>query len=176
MSAAVQDKPVLIVTRTGRLVTIRPCTPADAPLIAAMYQRLSPRSMRFRYCSGLHIHEEEEAARLCGGDPDAGVVLLALSEGEVVAVGELGQVDEECAEIALLVRDDCQGEGIGTALGQELVEAARERGFTRLVAYMLAENQAMRRIIRGLPFRRTWDSGCGELCVTVELDRPAVLR
>ncbi|MBY6277158.1 GNAT family N-acetyltransferase, partial [Symbiobacterium thermophilum] len=94
---------------------------------------------------------------------------------EVIGIGELGRMDEDCAEIALLVRDDCQGEGIGTALGHELVEVARELGYTRLQAYMLAENRAMRRIIAKLPFTRNWEGSWGELCVTVELESPATV-
>ncbi len=176
MPAILQHETVSFESRTGRLVTIRPCTPADAPLIVEMYERLSPRTLRFRYCSGLRISGEVEAARLCGGDPDERTVLLALSEGEVIGVGELGRVSEDCAEIAIVVRDDCQGEGIGTAMGHELVAAARERGFTRLQAYMLADNRAMRRVIAKLPFSRTWEGGCGELCVTLELACPAALR
>ena len=177
MAATLQHHAVQFVSRTGRLVTLRPCTPADAALIADMYRRLSAETLYLRYCSaGLSVSAEREAARLCEGDPQEQAVVLAVSRGEVVGVGELGRVDEETAEIAFVVRDDCQREGIGTALAEQVVEVAREMGFSRLQAYMLAENQAMRRIIRGLPFRRTWDSGCGELCVTVELDRPAVLR
>jgi len=175
MQANLQHETVMIVTRTGRLVTIRPCTPADAPRIAAMYDRLSARTMRLRYCSGLRIAGEVEAARLCGGDPHDRAVLLAVSEGEVIGIGELGRVSDRCGEIALVVRDDCQGEGIGTALGEELVEVARKLGYTRLQAYMLAENRAMRSIIARMPFTRSWDGGCGELSVTLELESPAAV-
>lgn len=175
MPAILQHKSAIIVTRTGRLVTIRPCTPEDAPRIADLYARLSPRTLRLRYCSALRISGEVEAARLCGSDPMDRAVLLALSEGEVIGIGELGRVSDRCGEIALVVRDDCQGEGIGTALGHELVEVARELGYTRLQAYMLAENRAMRRIIAKLPFTRNWEGSWGELCVTVELESPATV-
>ncbi len=175
MPAVLQHKSTITVSRTGRLVTIRPCTPEDAPRVPALYDRLSPRALRLRYCSAVRISGEAEAARLCNSDPADRAVLLALSEGEVIGIGELGRMDEDCAEIALLVRDDCQGEGIGTALGHELVEVARELGYTRLQAYMLAENRAMRRIIAKLPFTRNWEGSWGELCVTVELESPATV-
>lgn len=152
MPAVLQHKSTITVSRTGRLVTIRPCTPEDAPRVAALYDRLSPRALRLRYCSAVRISGEAEAARLCNSDPADRAVLLAL-----------------------LVRDDCQGEGIGTALGHELVEVARELGYTRLQAYMLAENRAMRRIIAKLPFTRNWEGSWGELCVTVELESPATV-
>lgn len=173
MPAVLQHETVTLVTRTGRQVTIRPCTPADAPLIAAMYAQLSPRTLFLRYCSYRHVSGEEEAARLCGADPQDLVVLLALSEGEVVGIAELGRIRGDCGEAAIVVRDDCQGQGIGTALGRELISVAREMGIHRLQAYMLAENHAMRRLIAKLPFRRTWEYGCGELCVTLEIDAPA---
>ncbi|WP_374711378.1 GNAT family N-acetyltransferase [Symbiobacterium terraclitae] len=177
MAATLHHPAVRFVSRTGRTVTIRPCTPADAPLIADMYRCLTAETLYLRYCSsGLSVSGEREAARLCGGDPDDQAVLLALSRGEVVGVAELGRVDEETAEIAFLVRDDCQREGIGTKLAEQLVEVAREMGFTRLQAYMLAENYAIRRLAAKIPYPRTWESRWGEMCVTFDLSPALALR
>ena len=70
MPAILHYKSAIIVTRTGRLVTIRPCTPEDAPRIVDLYARLSPRTLRLRYCSALRISGEVEAARLLRERPD----------------------------------------------------------------------------------------------------------
>jgi GNAT superfamily N-acetyltransferase len=58
------------------------------------------------------------------------------------------------AEVALTVRDDFQGEGIGSALALQLVNEARKKGLTTLRAETLYHNQPMRRIWPklGLPY------------------------
>jgi Acetyltransferase (GNAT) family. len=177
MPATIQHDVVQFVSRTGRPVVLRPCTPEDEPLIADMYRRLSSDTLHLRYCSsGVTVSPEQEAVRLCEGDPEDQAVILALSEGEVVGIAELGRVDDETAEAAFLVRDDCQGEGIGTALAERLVEVAREMGFSRLQAYMLYENHGIRRLTAKLPYPRTWTGGFGELCVTLDISRAPALR
>lgn len=177
MVVTLHQESVLFASRTGRIVTLRPCTPADAPLIADLYRRLSARTLHLRYCSsGLAISPEGEAARLCEGDPQDQAVILAVSEGEVVGIAELVREEGETAEMAFLVRDDCQAEGIGTALANRLVEVAQEMGFTRLRAYVLHENHGMRRLLAKMPFPRTWDGCWGELCVTLEIGCTAAAK
>lgn len=170
MVVTLHQEAVLFVSRTGRVLTLRPCTPEDAPLIADLYRRVSDRALHLRFCSSaLSISPEGEAARLCGGNPEEQAVFLAVDGGEVVGIGEVVREDEETGEIAFLVRDDCQSEGIGTALAERLVEAAREMGFARLRAYLLYENHGMRRLLAKLPFPRTAEGSWGELCVTLEI-------
>ena len=50
------------------------------------------------------------------------------------------------AEIAILVADDLQGQGLGIALGEALGDAARARGIARFTGIMLAENIAAQRL------------------------------
>src|SRR4051812_38257014 len=54
--------------------------------------------------------------------------------------------DPECAEFAFLVSDELQGQGLGSALADALVDAARERGIARFVATMLPYNVAAHRL------------------------------
>ena len=67
----------------------------------------------------------------------------------VVAVGRWirdAQRHDE-AEIAVVVGDALQGQGLGTALARALADAARERGIARLTATMLADNEPARRMV-----------------------------
>lgn len=177
MVVTLHQEAVPFVSRTGRSVTLRPCTSADALLVADLYRRLSTKTIHFRYCSSaLIISPEHEAERLCEGDPEEQAVILALSGGEVVGVGELIRLDGETAEIAFLVRDDCQGEGIGTALAEQVVAVGRDMGFTRLRAYMMYENYGMRRLIARLPFPRTGEGGWGGLSVTLDIGCAAAVQ
>lgn len=177
MAATVQHEAVPFVSNSGRTVTLRPCTPDDAPFIAAMYQCLSRDTLYMRYCScSPAITGESEAARLCSADPEHRAVVLALCGGEVVGIGELGRVEGETAEIALLVRDDCQGDGMGTALALHMIGVARVMGVARIQAYTLPDNHAVRRIASKLPYTVAYERSRGELLVTVDISRPVVMH
>jgi GNAT superfamily N-acetyltransferase len=54
------------------------------------------------------------------------------------------------AEIALVVGDALQGQGLGTALGRALAALARERGIARFTATMLADNEPARRLLASI--------------------------
>jgi len=56
------------------------------------------------------------------------------------------------AEVAFLVVDDYQGQGIGSALTRHLVDLARRSGIEALVAEVLPENTAMLKLFKRLGF------------------------
>ena len=56
----------------------------------------------------------------------------------------------ETAEYAALVENRWQGIGLGRALTDRLVEAARDRGIWRLHALVMPGNERMLRLLRGL--------------------------
>ena len=51
-------------------------------------------------------------------------------------------------ELAIVVRDDYQTHGIGSALGGQLVRIARATGITTVRAEILFENRAAQRLMR----------------------------
>ena len=70
--------------------------------------------------------------------------------------------DPEVAEIAFVVADDLQHQGLGTALAKALADAARERGVRRFVATMLPDNLAAHRLFAHVAQHRETSSGVGE--------------
>lgn len=73
------------------------------------------------------------------------------------------------AEFALLVRDEWQGQGIGTLLLDRLTILAARRGLTALNAEMLAQNKAMRQVLAKLKMPISFKFESGTLVVRVEL-------
>jgi GNAT superfamily N-acetyltransferase len=60
------------------------------------------------------------------------------------------------AEVAMSVRDDCHGLGIGTRLLQLIAEQrAREAGIRCLTGEILNENEAVWMVLKRLPYRVT---------------------
>jgi len=68
---------------------------------------------------------------------------------EVVAFGNFAANEEGAVEVALVVGDEWQRQGIGTILATKMVQAASARGFDRFVAHSLWENgTTIRKLIR----------------------------
>lgn len=89
--------------------------------------------------------------------------------GGVGGPSKLPDGDGATAEIALVVRDDAQGQGIGGLLLRRLVQIAQAIGVTRLRGDLLAENHTMVRLLRslGLPYVATTHSGTMQVTVRV---------
>lgn len=144
------------------LVMIRAIRSSDEPLLARFHERLTARSVYLRYFSIISLScrvAHEHLARICLIDDRefALVAVLQHEDGEEQEILGFGQMirhngpDE--AELGLIVRDDCQNQGLGTRLSECLLEMSRAAGAQRVVSLILWENSAMRTIGRRL--------GCG---------------
>ena len=179
-----------IQTYDGNTYALRRATSEDAALLADLLGRLSDRTLWLRYMAARPFSEElarREAARMLAagaGDHVALIVTEPRGAAEAaVAVGELAvDGDGAAAEIALLVRDDAQGKGIGGLLLGRLLQIAQAVGVTYLRADFLTENNATLRMLRslGLPYTTTTRLGTVQVIARVpssaELRVPALPR
>ncbi|MBB5156723.1 GNAT family N-acetyltransferase [Saccharopolyspora phatthalungensis] len=134
-------------TSDGVDLTIRPADRADLDLVSAFHARCSSAARYRRYFSPGPAPGERGLQRLL--TPALGRSLLALAPGgEVVGMGNL-MYDGDSGELALLVRDDWQRQGVGTVLVRKLVEQAEELGIGTLTAHTHVDNTAIARTLRG---------------------------
>jgi acetyltransferase len=147
--------------RDGSVVRLRSIRPEDEPLLVRFHQRLSDRSVFFRYFHLATLDQRtrhERLARLCLIDPALEAAIVAERDGadgqvEIVGVGRLTRANTVGdAEIALLVADEVQGKGLGTELLHRLLAHAHRIGVRRLVGEILAENDAMLAVARRTGF------------------------
>lgn len=108
-----------------RSPAVRPATPADAPAIAAIARR--------PFAAGWSADAYAAEAAM----PDA--LFLALDDGRVRGYAVLRPVDGEVQLLDFAVDED--GAGLGAALWDGAVEAARRRG-ARKLTLEVAENNA----------------------------------
>jgi acetyltransferase len=109
------------------------------------------------------------------------LVALAAPGGseEIAGVGRLSKFHgRDDAELAVLVRDDFQRRGLGTALVERLLAVAREEKISRVVAFMLPENLGMQRTAARLGFVLDRSGGPQLVAATKEFSaaKPAELR
>jgi AcrR family transcriptional regulator/RimJ/RimL family protein N-acetyltransferase len=129
-------------------VWIRLAHPEDAEAVGAMHQRCSDRTLYLRYVSSGDWHEIQ-MRRLSGGHSGATLVAIG-DDGTVIALGNVFPErpgDNVTAEIAVLVEDSHQGQGVGTALLRRQIRMAERMGFSEVVAVVLTENGAMTRML-----------------------------
>ncbi|MGE5138282.1 MAG: bifunctional acetate--CoA ligase family protein/GNAT family N-acetyltransferase [Rudaea sp.] len=164
--------------RDGTSVTIRPIRPEDEPAMVKYHEKLSAHSVYLRYFQTLELSrriEHERLTRICFIDYDREMALVAerpneeTGEPEIIGVGRLSKVHgENEAEYAILVSDEYQGSGLGTELLRRLLDWARDEKIGKVVAFMLTENVAMRRVSEKLGFRMRYDEK--EQLVRAEID------
>jgi acetyltransferase len=150
-------------TKNGTEVTVRPIRPEDEPLMVAFHKTLSDRTVYLRYFSSLNLNirvAHERLARLCFVDYDREIALVvdkqepASDRHSLLGIGRLIKLREgNQAEVAVLVSDQAQGQGLGTMLFRKLIEIARDERLSRVSLEMLPDNFGMRRIADKLGFR-----------------------
>lgn len=152
-----------VVLRDGGGARVRPIRADDGDLVRSFFERLGPESRYYRFFQVKHTLDDFEIRHFTHVDYDDRMALVALYEGEMVAVGrydrEHGHTDR--AEVAFAVIDDHQGRGLGTRLLQLLTTYARSHGIKGFRAFVLGENRQMMRVFRnsGYELARTLDSG-----------------
>jgi len=142
---------VLVRLDNGVSVLIRPIAQADKALLAAGMADLSEQSAYQRFLSPKAVLSTDELRYLTEVDFRDHVAYVAVrpeAPDVVVAVGRWVRLrdDPEAAEIAFVVSDALQRQGLGTLLAEKLADAARERGVRRFVATMLPDNLGAHRL------------------------------
>ena len=151
--------------KDGTFVNIRPIRPEDEPLMIRFHEGLSEHSVYMRYFQALKLSQRvahERLTRICFIDYDRELVLVAVRRApgpEIAGVARLSKMYvSDAAEFAVLIKDDYQGQGLGSELLERLIQAARdEPDISRLVAYMLAENEGMKNIVKRYDFELEYD-------------------
>jgi len=137
--------------RDGRRIEIRSLRPNDREAFVAAVSRTSALSLYRRFFTAKRSFTEQEVASFLNVDFARHVALVAiLEEGErpVVGGGRYIVVETGKAEVAFVVVDGYQRQGIGVALMRHLIAVADEAGIKELIAEVLPENVAMLKIFR----------------------------
>ena len=173
---------VAITTRRRRDVHIRHIVPEDAALLIDLFNRLSSETRRLRFFTPKPDLPDEilwpKAVSLSNINPLVQAALIGTVQemGHEHAVGVARMVrdadDPTTAEVAIVARDDYQGEGLGTVLFDLLIQVAMVRGLKRLRAISLAENKAVHRLVRNTGLPITSQTLRGETTMIISLGEP----
>jgi GNAT superfamily N-acetyltransferase len=133
------------VTFNDTEVFFRPIKPTDEPLIQDLFYSLSQDSIYHRFFASIGGMPHARAQRFTTIDYDKEMAIVGVIEKkeqqEIIAVGRyVLEPKTMLAEIALLVRDDFQSNGIGTWLQNHMIRIAKSRGVAGFTARVLPDN------------------------------------
>jgi acetyltransferase len=147
----------------GTPVTIRPIRPDDQPLMLRFHETLSEQTVELRYFGPQKLSQRiapDQLLRTCCIDYSREMVLVAEQhdrtddQGVILGIGCLIKLyRSNAAEVALLVGDASQSQGIGSELLRRLIQIGRNEGVARIVGDVLPDNQVMLRILPHFGFQ-----------------------
>lgn len=148
-------------TRTGQRINFRFVHQNDAALLVDLFNHLSFEAKRLRF----HLYTDKlpkeriwkEAKALSTLNPALQVAIVATTieeDGQEHAVGVVrfarATPDDTEAEVAVVVRDDIQRNGLARRMLEILAEKARQIGITHFTGWVLAENVRLMKLIEKL--------------------------
>jgi RimJ/RimL family protein N-acetyltransferase len=139
----------------GTPVRVRPILPADKRLLQLGLRELSQETIQRRFLGAKPHFTSAELRYLTevdGHDHLALVAELAQEPHRMVGVARFVRLREEpdTAEMAILVTDDFQGRGAGSALAELLAQEALAHGVRRFTATTASDNVAVQRLLARL--------------------------
>lgn len=159
--------------RGGRRIEIRALRPEDRAGLLAAIGRTSSQSMYRRFFGGKRQFSEKEVAFFLNIDFINHVALVAVVEegpqAIIVAGGRYVSQKPGVAEIAFVVTDDYQGQGIGSALLRHLALIARDAGLKEFVAEVLPENISMLKVFEKSGLKSSTKRESGTVHVVLQL-------
>ncbi|NIA18553.1 MAG: GNAT family N-acetyltransferase [Simkaniaceae bacterium] len=135
-------------TRDGRTVHFRPITPTDEDMMRELFYTFSPETVYHRFFSQLKSMPHHKLKEFVNIDYVNDMALVGVTQEDehemIIAVGRYAlDPSTKAAEVAFVVRDDWQGQGLGVFMFGQLLEIARKRGIVKFTAEVLVDNAAM---------------------------------
>jgi RimJ/RimL family protein N-acetyltransferase len=160
------------ITSYGLSLQVRPVAATDREALAVFFARLTDRSRYQRFMGAKPQLSRRDLDFLSEVDHRTHEALVAVdpSDGAIVAEARYARWNEEpgAADLAFVVDDLWQGQGIASLLGAEAVRRAAAGGFERLTASTFADNTAARSVLRRLGFT-THSIGAGVVDLSLGL-------
>ncbi len=170
-----------VTLRNGSAAELRLIRPDDKELLLRGFHELSSTSRYLRFLVPKTSLSTSELRYLTEVDHLTHIAIGAVSipassdeEPRGLGIARLIAIKDEpgYAEAAIAVRDEIQGQGLGSMLFQRLVAAGRERGITHVRCEVLAANNTMKDLIASIAPNYTVDVGGGVVSIVFPLDVP----
>jgi acetyltransferase len=142
-------------TKGGVLLNVRPAAPEDKAELIRFLGAASSEDLRYRFLSAVGKPGSAMAKTLIDVDHERTENLLAFDgrDGRLVATAMIAADDNmDDAEVAIMVRSDLKGRGVGWSMLAHSCEYAKERGYKQIHSVELADNRSAIALEREMGF------------------------
>jgi acyl-CoA hydrolase/RimJ/RimL family protein N-acetyltransferase len=150
----------------GKVVRLRPLRLSDEEQLQDLFYRLSDESTYARFLGYKRRHPHQEMLELADVDQEHSQAYVVTREDEgceeLIAMGRYDvDVTTGLADVAFVVLDAWQNQGLGTALFERLIHDASEKGIRGFTADVHCKNARMLGIFRrsGLAYESALEGG-----------------
>ncbi len=165
----------------GLELRVRSQTADDLARMVELFEHGSPEKRFERMGPVLRRPGEEalaEATQIIQLSPRDGCVWLAFADlpgqpDSLVASGRFMRCSPDEAEMSIVVRDDVQGQGIGTKMLYFVLDQARVMGVHRMTSCFASDNEAVWQILSYSPYHITWQPRGKQVEVAIHLQARA---
>jgi GNAT superfamily N-acetyltransferase len=125
--------------------------PTDGAQLRGFFFKLSPQTLFRRFHSPVTRPEQAQPQRLLDLDHHDREAVVAVAGGEIVGVARYARGrGADTAEVAVVVADDWQRQGLATRMLSALGELALEAGVRQFTLTMQADNRPVLRLVNRL--------------------------
>jgi GNAT superfamily N-acetyltransferase len=146
------ERAILIAIDVARSPSLAQLEPGDGEPLRRLWSRLSPETRYRRFMSPLVSLEEALLERLLDVDHSNREAIVAVVEGEIVGVARYARRESrpDAADLAVVVADGWQRQGVATRLLSALAARATQAGIVGFEVMTLAGNPAARGLLHRL--------------------------
>jgi acetyltransferase len=143
------------VTRDGLALNVRPACADDEQRVVGFFKQLNPQDLRFRFLSAMKGVSPGLAHALVDIDHTQTENLLAFDpQNQLVATTMIAAPQgADDAEVAVAVRSDLKGHGVGWSMLNQACDYARSRGFKALHSVQMSDDRAAITLEEEMGFR-----------------------
>ena len=138
---------------------MRPLNPADERRLQEFFYSHTKETLRLRYNYDPKQMSREKSCNLVSVDQSTDAALCFVrQEGSRITIHAVGRFyyypEDNSCEVAFVTRETQQGKGMAKRLLAQLIEIAKARKISRMMAFVRAENKPMRNIFENENFQR----------------------
>lgn len=169
-----QEKPIFVFeTRDGDQVRVYPADLQDQASLHNLMARATPQHRLATSQNQLVTSTGVVAVELL--DRNAWVALIGDEPADAVpvAVARFSTTRDDQAEVAVVVRDDMQGRGIGSRMLYFVLDQARAAGMRSAITSFESSNEAAWQVLQYSPYHITWQPRGSQVDVVIHLQARA---
>ncbi len=169
-----QGKPVYVFeSRDGSQIRVFPAGHQDEAGLNALMERAAPEQRLTTSLSQTAMAPGVLVAGLLDGNAWVATIGDDQLDETPVAVGRFLQMREGEVEVAVVVRDDMQGRGIGSRMLYFVLDQARASGARKAVTTFESSNEAAWQVMQYSPYHMTWQPRGSQVDIVIHLQARA---